>query len=264
MVIINNKYEIMERIGSGSFGTIYKGENVRTMEKVAIKVESINSELKLLKHESIIYQYLKGTLGIPTLKWFGRDNYNYYMVLNYIGSVLRNRLPLYLVLNIGIQMIKIIERIHSKGLIHRDIKPDNFLIDSKKNELYLIDFGFCKKFVTLENTHIPYGKSHNIIGSLNYVSINGHNLDELSRRDDMESIGYVLIYLFCGTLNWKQDINERIKLRKIDCLHDIRIPLVIRKYLNNIRKLKFEDEPNYAEYIEEFTTQEMKENLQKN
>jgi serine/threonine protein kinase len=261
MVIINNRYEIMERIGAGSFGTIYRAQNIRTLEKIAIKIEPIESELKMLKHETTIYQYLKGMKGIPTLKWYGRDNQYYYMVMNYIGFSLRSRLSLNNILNIGIQMIEIVERIHLKGLIHRDIKPDNFLLDNNTGQLYIIDFGFCKRFVTPENTHIPYKKTHNIIGSLNYVSINGHNLDELSRRDDMESIGYTLIYLYFGTLQWKQDVNERIKLKKIDCLNDIRIPLVLRNYLTSVRELDFEEEPYYSNYIDDFRMEGKSENI---
>ena len=79
---INNKYKLIERIGSGNFGSIYKGQNIRTMENVAIKIEAIDANVKLLKNESVIYQYLNGCTGVPLVKWFWRDDKNYYMVIN--------------------------------------------------------------------------------------------------------------------------------------------------------------------------------------
>ena len=111
MNLINNKYMIIEKIGSGSFGLIYKGENVRTKEKVAIKVESIKNNTKLLKNESIVYQYLGGKQGIPIVKWFGKDECNYYMVINLLGLSLeqlkteRSKFSLKLTLQIGIQIL---------------------------------------------------------------------------------------------------------------------------------------------------------------
>ena len=92
MNIINNKYKIIEKLGAGCFGEIYKGENIRTHEYVAVKVEPIKNEFKLLKNESVIYQYLVGLQGIPNVKWFGKDNINYYMVLNLLGQSLQNLL----------------------------------------------------------------------------------------------------------------------------------------------------------------------------
>ena len=88
MNLINNKYKIIEQIGSGSFGSIFKGENVRTKEKVAIKVEPIKNDTKLLKNESTIYQYLGSKHGFPVVKWFGKDTNNYYMVINLLGKSL--------------------------------------------------------------------------------------------------------------------------------------------------------------------------------
>ena len=85
MEIINNKYKLINKIGCGSFGSIYKGQNIRTKEYVAIKVESIINETKLLKNESKVYQYLNNTIGIPSIKWFGKDENNYYMVIDLLG-----------------------------------------------------------------------------------------------------------------------------------------------------------------------------------
>ena len=144
MALINKKYKIIEKIGEGAFGLIYKGENVRTREMVAIKVEPIEKEMKLLKNESIIYQYLNDVQGVPFVKWFGKDEKNYYMVLNLLGESLQtikndSTFSLMTTLQIGIQVLLLVKTIHDKGLVHRDIKPDNFLLglNNQRKRIYM-------------------------------------------------------------------------------------------------------------------------------
>ena len=164
MALINKKYKIIEKIGEGAFGLIYKGENVRTRELVAIKVEPIENDMKLLKNESVIYQYLNNVEGVPIVKWFGKDETNYYMVLNLLGESLQSiknisTFSLGSVLQIGIQIIILLKTIHDKGLVHRDIKPDNFLfgLGTVTNKLHLIDFGLAKRF-NYDGKHILENK----------------------------------------------------------------------------------------------------------
>jgi serine/threonine protein kinase len=257
---INNKYKILEKIGEGSFGSIYKGENIRTKELVAVKVEPIINGIKLLKNESIIYQYLNNNEGIPNVKWFGKDNSNYYMVINLLGDSLqmikerKQSFSLKLVLQIGIQIILLLKMIHDKGLIHRDIKPDNFLIGlgMKNKQIYLIDFGFCKTFLNNEN-HIEMKKTNNLIGSANFASINAHEFNELSRRDDLESLGYMLVYFYIGNLIWKNySDNEIIKVMKNNIINDKNIPKILIKYFEIIKCLEFKETPNYELLINIF------------
>lgn len=252
MHILNNKYKFIERIGSGSFGYIYKGQNIRTNEYVAIKIEPIKNKLNLLKNESKIYQYLNGCDNIPIVKWYGKDETNYYMVINLLGDSLQNlveangKLSLKLTLNIGIKIISLIKIIHDKGLVHRDIKPENFLFNlNDKKTIYLIDFGFCKRFL-LDDEHIKIKTTSGCIGSKNYMSINSHNHLELSRRDDLESVGYMLLFLHYGFLPWSNEIydNELINIKK-DILNDINLPKCLISYIKYIRSLDFEEKPNY-------------------
>ena len=270
MTLINNKYKIIEELGEGSFGKIYKGENVRTGELVAIKVESIQHGNKLLKNESIIYQYLVNTPGVPQIKWFGKDVDNYYMVINLLGDSLqtiknsnRTGFSLTLTLQLGIKLISLLKVIHDKGLVHRDIKPDNFLFERNENgaQLFIIDFGFCKTFMNQSTqTHNDMKKTKSLIGSLTYASLNAHDFIDLSRRDDMESIGYMLIYFLLGELEWQnvpsnmafEEKNTTIRTLKLKIVNDARIPVIVRDYLKYVRGLHFDETPDYKRLIEGF------------
>ena len=255
MNLINNKYKIIEKLGAGCFGEIYKGENIRTQEHVAIKIEPIAHNLKLLKNESAIYQYLSGTAGVPSVKWFGKDTTNYYMVLNLLGQSLQTLLnskktfSLKLVLQIGLQIIFTLKSIHEKGLVHRDIKPDNFLLgnnDANKKQIYIIDFGFCKSTENITETK----KTTSLIGSLTYASLNAHNYTELSYRDDLESLGYMLIYFNQGFLEWQtiNDVKLIFQMKKTAVDND-KIPIVLRDFLKRVTKLGFKEMPDYNTLI---------------
>ena len=130
-MIIANKYKLLSPIGNGAFGEIYKGENVRTKELVAIKMERISNETKTLKYETNVYKYLGNITGFPHVKWFGIIGDYYYMVLTLLGASIasikrKSNFSLKEVIYFGEKMIERVEYVHSKGLIHRDIKPDNF------------------------------------------------------------------------------------------------------------------------------------------
>jgi casein kinase 1 epsilon len=259
METINNKYILLDKIGSGCFGSIYKGQNIRTKEYVAIKVEHITHDLKLLKNESIIYQYLNGCEGIPHVKWFGKDENNYYMVINLCGDSLQdlmnknNQFSLLLVLKLGIKIVSIVKTIHEKGLVHRDIKPDNFLFGLNKiNNIYLIDFGFCKSYIE-NGEHNKIKRTSKMIGSMNYASISSHKCYDLSRRDDLESICYMLIYFYMGSLPWNTVSNEQTIINlKNEILNNNKIPLVLLDFLRYSRSMEYEEKPNYYLIIDNF------------
>jgi serine/threonine protein kinase len=260
--MINKKYILLNKIGEGSFGYIYKAENYRTKEEVAIKVESIKNDMNLLKNESEIYQYLLGTIGIPQVKWYGKDNENYYMVIPLLGKSLEEIMSekkifsLKLVLQIGIQILYLLKAIHEKKLIHRDIKPDNFLL-GKNNQIYLIDFGLCKTYIK-NDVHIEMKKTSSLIGSITYASINAHQNKQLSRRDDLESLGYMFLYFILGNLPWreidfsKNKNTEIIILLKNTITNDKCLPDILIEYMNYVRKLEFEEEPKYELWIHNF------------
>ena len=250
-----HKYNLLEKISQGQFGQVFKGQHVRTGELVAIKIELTNNEVKTLKNEAKIYHYLglSKCVGFPHVKWYGFYNSVPYLVMDLLGSSLSKRIQHYkvfclrTVLRIGIQILKRINVLHDCSLLHRDIKPDNFLFgqDSNTNNLYLIDFGFCKRY-EYSGQHIQEKHINKIIGSSNFVSINVHKCIEPSRRDDVESCIYIILNMFVGRLEWfgETDVYKIIRM-KSELTQQPDLPSFIKHMLQYVRQLKFDEKPDY-------------------
>lgn len=263
-VVINNKYKIEELLGEGSFGKIFQASNILTGEKVAIKIEKKQDKC-LLKFEANILIRCKEIKGVPRLKSFGVDqNYNY-MVVEILGRSLEDlkdgygdKLKLYTVLNIGLQILTTLESLHGIGIIHRDLKPENILIGTGKavNNFYLIDFGLSKYFIDQDRNHKPLVTGKKLTGTLRYSSLNVQSGIECSRRDDLESLGYIFIHILKGALPW-ENIKGETKEQKYDIImamkRDINIfelcsgmPLEFAIYLNYCRGLGYDETPDYG------------------
>ena len=264
--MISKKYIILEKIGYGRFGSVFKGKNIRTNEFVAIKMTSIKDETNVLTHEAKIYNILGCLECFPKFKWYGRDNDNYYLVMNLLGDSLHtfktkyHRLSDVFVRNIANQMILRLKTYHEKGFIHRDIKPSNFVfgINNEYQTVILIDYGFSKGYMH-NNVHMPMKKTTNIIGTLNYISLNVHKKNEPSRRDDLESVCYILLYLL-DCLYWDKytdpSVSNILKIisEKESIIHCKHIPSYITNMIQYIRNLDFEETPDYSllmKYISE-------------
>jgi serine/threonine protein kinase len=261
--MIANKYKLIEKINEGSFGTVFKAENIRTNDFVAIKFENKSDQIKSLKNEAKIYQYLGKLDGFPQIKTFGTTDKVNYLVIDLLGNSLMNIIiyykALYLktVLVLGIQIIKIIKSLHDKSLLHRDIKPSNFIFGTGNdtNKLFLVDFGFAKRY-DYNGKHIEEKNIKNIIGSPNFVSLNIHNNIEPSRRDDIESCIYVILTMLFGRLEWfdKDDLSEIAQLKKqIISVHEV--PSFIKIMLYYVRTMKFYERPDYDYLINLMVTE---------
>ncbi|KAJ1377571.1 Serine/threonine-protein kinase, active site [Sesbania bispinosa] len=223
--IIGGKYKLGRKIGSGSFGEIYIASNIDTAEIVAIKMENKKTKHPQLLYEAKLYSILQGENGIPSMKWCGTDGDNNVLVIDLLGRSLEDffvycgrKFSLKTVLMLADQMLSRIEYVHSKGFLHRDIKPDNFLmgLGRKASQVYAIDFGLAKRYRDPKtNKHIPYRENKNLTGTARYASCNTHIGIEQSRRDDLESLGYVLMYFLRGSLPW-QGLKAVTKKEKYD------------------------------------------------
>ncbi|XP_027367912.1 casein kinase 1-like protein 11 isoform X4 [Abrus precatorius] len=255
--VIGGKFKLGRKIGS---------VNVQSGEEVAVKLESVKTKHPQLHYESKLYMLLQGGTGIPHLKWFGVEGDYNVMVIDLLGPSLEDlfnycnrKFSLKTVLMLADQLINRVEYMHSRGFLHRDIKPDNFLmgLGRKANQVYIIDYGLAKKYRDLQtHKHIPYRENKNLTGTARYASVNTHLGVEQSRRDDLESLGYVLMYFLRGSLPW-QGLKAGTKKQKYDKISEKKMltpievlcksyPSEFTSYFHYCRSLRFEDKPDYS------------------
>ncbi|KAF7147614.1 hypothetical protein RHSIM_Rhsim03G0231400 [Rhododendron simsii] len=228
--------------------------------------ENVKTKHPQLLYESKLYRILQGGTGIPNVRWFGMEGDYNVLVMDLLGPSLEDlfnfcsrKLSLKTVLMLADQMINRVEFVHSKSFLHRDIKPDNFLmgLGRRANQVYIIDFGLAKKYRdTTTHQHIPYRENKNLTGTARYASMNTHLGIEQSRRDDLESLGYVLMYFLRGSLPWqglkagnKKQKYEKISERKVSTSIEALCrgyPTEFASYFHYCRSLRFDDKPDYA------------------
>ncbi|OHT13023.1 CK1 family protein kinase [Tritrichomonas foetus] len=263
---------LKKRIGGGSFGEIYAAEDTRTHKPVAVKLESNQLSVPQLEIEARIYRRLSGNQGIPKLYHYGTDRHYNVMAIDLLGKSLEdllvlNKCPFSLktVLMLADQMIYCVEIVHRYNIIHRDIKPDNFVMGLGQNstQVYIIDFGLSKQYRDPDTKiHIPFQKGKTMTGTARYASINAMRGYEQSRRDDMESLGHIFIYLLKGQLPW-QGLPAHTQAEKLKKIFEVKrktpieelcngLPSQFAEYMRMVRKLEYDEEPKYKEYREMF------------
>ena len=261
--IFFKKYKTVKLISKSKFSSIYEGINIKTKEKIAIKLEEKN-KYNLLEKEAYTLFSIKG-YGIIDLLSFGKNTKYNIMIQPLLGDSIHNfflsqfkNFSLSDICLISLQCLERIEWIHKNDIIHRDIKPDNFLFGIKDpRTIYLIDFGLSKKYRSKRTLkHIKYCYTRKIVGTARYTSINSLRGYEMSRRDDLESFYYMVIFFILKKLPW-QDIkaNSRVekyhKILELKFIFDIDdykilLPNEIIKMFKYVKKLKFEETPNYS------------------
>lgn len=245
----------------------HKNDNPKV--KVAIKLEPYKEFMpsKDVYKESKILENLANKPGFPTLHQCSIEDEYFVMIMELLGptleDLLRNcggKFGLKTTLLLADQMLDRIQTLHSIKFLHKDLKPDNFCVGvkTKQDTIYMIDYGLAKRYSDPRTgLHIKYGKERGVTGTARYVSINSHLGLEQSRRDDLESLGYILVYFMRGDLPWMgleaqndREIFERIKEVKINTpIDDLCAGLegseVFQEYLSYTRNLRFEEKPDY-------------------
>ncbi|KAH8344024.1 hypothetical protein KR084_003271 [Drosophila pseudotakahashii] len=264
-IVVAGKYRLLSRIGNGSFGELYRAEGLKYGEKVAIKLESAAVKYPLLGREARIYEVLRGGLGIPHVRHFATEGVYNVMVMDLLGPTLEDLLNLCArsfsmktTLMLADQILARVEFLHRKCFIHRDIKPDNFLmgLGRHRTQVFMIDFGLAKKFYSLRaQKHIGYEENRDLVGTARYASVRAH-FAEQGRRDDLESVGYLLLYFQRGRLPW-QGIRAQSQVQKYEKIAECKanlslqalcsgLPVEFYLYLKYCRKLHFAETPDYV------------------
>jgi serine/threonine protein kinase len=265
-IIIANKYILLQKLGEGKFGIVYKGIHKKTQQFVAIKMEKREQEMTTIKHESIILNHLyrKGCRDIPFVHWYGVYTDYTCLAMTYFDRTLsecREKLinEREKINKIMYRIVEIIENIHEQYVLHRDIKIDNFMI--LENEVFIIDFGMAIFYIDENHKHIPNKTREYITGTPKYISINVHKGNEPSRRDDLISIGYLYLLLYYGNLPWNNiptDLKETGH-NNIHILNEKNVYIKEKKenimsyaensgcskYFEYCHDLKFTEKPNY-------------------
>jgi casein kinase I family protein HRR25 len=261
---IFNKFQIIRIIAITSLSTVYLAKCLKEKNKyVSIKIQGKNSLVSELEREAYFQYYLRG-IGIPKVISFGKIGKFNVLVQTLLGKTIdklfkENNNYESKMKDLCMAAIQIIDRIHfihSKNIVHQDIKPENFLVGNPDSSLiYIIDFGLCKKYRSSRTgKHIIFSKNKKFIGTFEFCSINTMKGIELTRRDDLESIGYMLIFLITGTLPWfgiKGPYSERYeKIYKIKANisnEDLckGLPIEFCKYMKYVKSLKFDEDPDY-------------------
>ena len=262
---IFKKYKPIRKIGIGAFGDIYSVIDLNYKTSFAMKTEKIEAEPKSLETEAYYLYNLQGGIGIPKIITYGHIKkynilietllneslYNIYIKNNKYCSLIDICL-------IGVQMLERLEWIHSKNILYRDVKPENCLIGLKNpNLIYIVDFGLCKRYRSSKTgKHIPMRQTGKFNGTMEYASSYVLKGNESSRRDDLISLGYMLIFLFKKYLPWKISLKEINRTKYLELINKKEsndngllfknLPQEIVEYIIYTNNLKFEQAPDYS------------------
>ena len=261
--LIFGKYSIKYLISKGSFGEVYLGTNVLNNKDYAIKMERTSKGESLLKEEAYVLLFLKGP-GLPNVITFGISGRYHILIENLLGKSIYNiwlekekKFNIKDTCMFAIQALERVEYVHSKNYLHRDIKPANFLVGNPdQSQIYLIDFGNARKYRSSRTgKHLPFSRNYKIYGTTIFLSLNVLKGIEQTRKDELESLGLVIIYLYKGYLPWSnykfkdifqalekiKAIKENLSMKQL--CHGL--PIQMFEYMNYIKNMNFEDTPDY-------------------
>ncbi|KAI7870291.1 kinase-like domain-containing protein [Mucor mucedo] len=263
-VILNGRFKKTSLLGKGSYGTIFKAFDFQTKQDVAIKQEKINSKVPQLRREKEFYEKIGNQHGFLRMISFFEESGFRYLVFTLVGKDLFDqaeihggKLGLKSIVLIAKQLVDRIEYLHDKGILHLDLKPENIAIGANENDrntVYLLDFGLSKYYRN-GKSHIPAAKKVPFKGTICFASVNAHKKLQQSRRDDIESLVYVIVYLMKGSLPWidfknnykgskhRQVLKEKEKLTSNQLCNGLEVEFA--KILDYAKSLSFTQKPDY-------------------
>jgi serine/threonine protein kinase len=260
------RWSLTKRLGAGSFGEIYMAEDRSSSIKVAVKLEDTVTKSPQLLAEAKILRSLRDLPSLPRVIWYGTEGQFNILVMTLLGQSLEEilnaagrQLSLRGTMQVAEEMLQRVEDVHAKDVIHRDIKPENFLVgrNTEARNLYIIDFGLAKRYRDVRTgMHIPYKEEKSLTGTARYASLNTHLGLEQSRRDDLEALGYIFVYLQRGKLPW-QGLPKSSHKDQYRGIMEVKmrtaLPALCQdlqpefcSFLQYCRMLKFEEAPDYT------------------
>ncbi|KAG1817372.1 kinase-like protein [Suillus variegatus] len=259
---VDGRFRLGDILGSGSYAVVYRARNIIKDDAVAIKLEPVNHSSSVQRKYRVL-KNLEGGVGIPRALWFSRESTYHALVLDLLGPSLHHiflthnqKFSLDTVVNLGDQLLSHLEYIHLHNYIHGDIKPQNVVVGlgDLKHTAFIIDFGTAKEFWnTSTGVHIPFRQGQCLTSTPAFASINDHLGVELGRRDDLESLTYMLIYCLQGSLPWLTSDQEKLSSssileRKVNTTIEVLchgIPVEFATILIYTRALAFSEDPDY-------------------
>ncbi|TCD65137.1 hypothetical protein EIP91_003069 [Steccherinum ochraceum] len=272
-------YQVERLLGAGACTSVWSGRQMHTGQTVAIKYEPVkSSNPNQTAYEAAVYAQLEGIRGVVPIRWSGTDGEASVLVMDRLGPTLeqlrlicRGAFSLKTVLMLAEQMITTIESIHARGIVYRDIKPDNFAIGflTTHQQIFLFDMGFARCYLDPESgEHMPYRDGRASLGTPRYYSHNVHLGIEPSRRDDMESIGIVLLYFLHSRLPWQgfryKEMETALKhvgdMKRGQPFTDLlsRSPACFTPFFDHCQSLAFDEKPDYT-FLRNILRQEMRQ-----
>ncbi|XP_057316958.1 uncharacterized protein LOC130657967 isoform X2 [Hydractinia symbiolongicarpus] len=257
---VKQRWKVVKKIGGGGFGEIYQGHDTVTQEMVALKLESANTSKQVLKMEVAVLKKLQGNYHVCHFIACGRNDRFNYVVMSLVGQNLaelrrsqsRGAFSIGTMLKLGVQILNGIEAIHDCGFLHRDVKPSNFAMGNTKQTsrtVYMLDFGLSRQYVNNEgNVRAPRAVA-GFRGTVRYASITAHENKEMSRKDDLWSVFYMLVEFAQGSLPWRK-LKDKEEVGKYKKAYDDKmllkhIPSEFKQFLAHIKSLGYADRPDY-------------------
>ncbi|KAK3027157.1 hypothetical protein RJ639_041258 [Escallonia herrerae] len=275
-------YKVERKLGKGGFGQVFVGRRVSggtergtgsAAMEVALKFEHRNSKGCNYgpPYEWQVYNTLGGSHGVPKVHYKGKQGDYYVMVMDMLGPSLWDvwnssgqSMSSEMVSCIAVESLSILEKMHSRGYVHGDVKPENFLLGqpstAQEKKLFLVDLGLATKWRESAGQHVEYDQRPDMFrGTVRYASVHAHLGRTASRRDDLESLAYTLIFLHRGRLPWQgyQGDNKSFLVCKKKMATSPEMlccfcPAPLRQFLEVVVNMKFDEEPNYSKLISLF------------